>query len=70
MSIKDLKISALDASKGLTIGEYNNITAKVQAYGQCGAGLNCAGGGGQCGAGLNCAGGGGRCGAGLNCAGQ
>ncbi len=58
MSIKDFKISAADASKGLTVGEYKDATEKVQAkvQGMCGAGLNCAGGGGMCGAGLNCAG--------------
>jgi len=40
-----------------------------EAHGQCGIGLNCAGGGGQCGVGRNCAGGGGQCGVGRNCAG-
>ena len=59
MSIKDFKISAVDASKGLMLGEEKDTAEKSQpkVYGVCGAGYKCAGGGGQCGAGYQCAGG-------------
>lgn len=58
MSIKDFKISAVDAAKGLSIGEYKNATEKIQpkAHGRCGMAYNCSGGGGQCGMSYNCAG--------------
>lgn len=45
MTLKDFKISAVDTSKGLTLGEqeiFNNVHSK--AYGACGAGYECAGG--------------------------
>lgn len=59
MSIKDFKISAVDSSKGLSIGEYKDAAEEKilsKADGRCGVGMNCAGGGGQCGVGMNCAG--------------
>ena len=46
MSIKDFKISAVDSSKGLSIGEYKDAAdEKVlsKADGRCGVGMNCAG---------------------------
>ena len=56
--------------EGFPLGKIKTLRMGVpEALGQCGMGLNCAGGGGQCGMGLNCAGGGGRCGMGLGCAG-
>jgi hypothetical protein len=56
--------------EGFKIGKFNTPSINTpKAYGTCGAGLGCAGGGGMCGAGLGCAGGGGACGAGLGCAG-
>lgn len=40
------------------IGKFNTPSMNTpDAYGMCGAGLGCAGGGGMCGAGLGCAGG-------------
>lgn len=71
MSLKDFKLSAVDASQGLSLGECaisEKISAKV--HGTCGGGFNCAGGGGQCGGGFNCPGGGGQCGGGFNCSGN
>jgi hypothetical protein len=73
--------------EGFRIAELGkNLFGPPEAYGMCGAGVNCAGGGGMCGAGVNCGGsgggpqwpnppspgppGGGMCGAGVNCAGQ
>ena len=72
MSITDFKISAIDSSKGLSLGEYatNSENVKAKAYGNCGFGAGCAGGGGQCGFGSGCAGGGGQCGFGAGCSGS
>lgn len=70
MSIKDFKLSAVDASAGLSLGEYADKIVDSKAYGYCGGGVQCAGGGGMCGGGVNCAGGGGMCGGGVNCAGS
>ena len=53
MSIKDFKISAVDSSKGLSIGEYKEMS---KADGKCGMSLDCSGGGGECGMSLKCAG--------------
>jgi len=57
MSIKDFKISAVDTSKGLALGEYN-AEEKVQAKadGRCSYGSSCSGGSGQCSYGSNCGG--------------
>lgn len=57
MLLKDFKISSVDTSKGLTLGEYKaEEKVKAKAYGTCGMSLDCSGGGGQCGMGLKCAG--------------
>jgi hypothetical protein len=43
--------------EGFRIGKFNTPSINTpEAYGMCGAGLGCAGGGGRCGAGLGCAG--------------
>jgi len=70
----------INKNEGFKVGKRIIPFGSSTAAGECGAGLNCAGGGGECGAGLNCAGGqgdpypspggGGQCGAGLNCAGS
>ena len=69
MTIKDF-VADFDAKSGLTFGEYKADDAQAKAYGMCGSGYNCSGGGGQCGASYECAGGGGRCGASYECGGQ
>ncbi|MBQ6975368.1 MAG: hypothetical protein IJS81_12480 [Selenomonadaceae bacterium] len=58
MSIKDFKISAVDSSKGLSIGEYKDAADEIlaKADGKCGMSYNCSGGGGECGMSYNCAG--------------
>ena len=59
MTLKDFKISAVDTSKGLTLGEVKTETAEkisAKAQGACGMGYECAGGGGRCGMSYNCAG--------------
>ncbi|MBQ7704688.1 MAG: hypothetical protein IJT73_04560 [Selenomonadaceae bacterium] len=70
MTLKDFKLSAVDSSKDLTLGEVKN-SENIQsvARGYCGAGGGCSGGGGMCGAGGGCSGGGGMCGAGGGCSG-
>ena len=49
MSIKDFKISAVDSSKGLSIGEYKDAADEIlaKADGKCGMSYNCSGGGGE-----------------------
>ena len=71
MSLKDFKISAVDSSQGLSLGEYS-ISEKIsaKANGRCGYGAGCSGGGGQCGYGAGCSGGGGQCGYGAGCSGS
>ncbi|MBR2520206.1 MAG: hypothetical protein IKE46_10550 [Selenomonadaceae bacterium] len=61
MSIKDFKVD-FDAQAGLLLGqvkadETTDDNAQAKAYGACGFGTGCAGGGGQCGFGVRCAGG-------------
>ena len=60
MSIKDFKVD-FDAQAGLALGEHKAAEktddAQSKAYGACGFGTGCAGGGGQCGFGVRCAGG-------------
>ena len=57
MSIKDFKISAIDSSKGLSLGQYKiSSSENSKAYGACGFNSNCAGGGGKCGFNSSCAG--------------
>ena len=71
MSIKDFKISAVDASAGLSLGEYEiSSTANAKANGRCSYGSNCGGGGGQCSYGSACSGGGGMCSYGSACSGN
>ena len=57
--------------EGFKIGKFNTGSLNTpKAYGVCGIGAGCAGGGGQCGIGAGCAGGGGQCGIGAGCAGS
>ena len=71
MSIKDFKISAIDASKGLSLGKYKNYGFEnSKANGRCSYGSDCGGGGGQCSYGSSCSGGGGRCSYGSSCSGS
>ena len=57
--------------EGFLIGKMAGIQIDTpEAYGMCGIGAGCAGGGGQCGIGSGCAGGGGTCGIGSGCAGS
>jgi hypothetical protein len=56
--------------EGFKIGKMRiNSLGTSKAFGECGIGVGCAGGGGQCGIGVGCAGGGGQCGIGVGCAG-
>ncbi len=56
--------------EGFKIGKVKvNSLGTSEAFGACGFGAGCAGGGGQCGFGAGCAGGGGVCGFGAGCAG-
>lgn len=70
MSIKDFAV-AFDVKAGLALGEYKtNDTIQAKAYGMCGSGYSCSGGGGQCGSSYECTGGGGRCGSSYECSGS
>ena len=71
MSLKDFKISEIDASAGLSLGEYKILTVSdARANGRCSYGADCGGGGGQCSYGSTCSGGGGRCSYGSACSGS
>ena len=48
---------SLKRDEGFKIGKIRNCVGATTAYGTCGMGYGCAGGGGQCGAGYGCAGG-------------
>ena len=57
MSLKDFKISAIDFSKGLSLGEFfKSDDSQSKVHGVCGSGWNCTGGGGRCGSSWNCSG--------------
>lgn len=71
MSLKDFKISAVDMSTGLALGEYAiSDLVDAKANGRCSYGSDCGGGGGQCSYGSACSGGGGRCSYGSACSGS
>ncbi len=71
MSFKDFKFSQLQSNEGISFGSVRMIQhGSSKAYGLCGAGYKCTGGGGMCGAGYKCTGGGGMCGAGHQCGGS
>ena len=69
-----MKLSDFDVSNTIATSLVMGVVAVTdceysKAYGVCGLGTNCSGGGGQCGLGTNCSGGGGQCGLGTNCSG-
>ncbi len=69
MQLQDFDFTMVDSKAEIVFGISESNIKGIEAYGTCGGGMNCGGGGGQCGSGMNCTGGGGQCGSGMNCAG-